>query len=396
MLFTIINQPKGVRVGDRIMQLLDEAKGGEFTKFTMVAAFVKRAGVSRISKEIAAARANGTTICSIAGIDHGGSSAEGLSDLYDLSDEMYVVHSTQTHVTFHPKAYVFEGPARGVLIIGSSNLTCGGLFTNMELCAEAEYAIPAEQSCFTTATNWCQSLQDTKLQHVVRVTKKNLPQILGIVPAEKSITGGPTPGSKGSGSAKGSALFGPGSFPAAPSLPASSKGKGTKSSNKYGAAASGIAPSTTLVSLPAVGGWKQLSPWDVHSTQGPGSMIIPLALLHIFPTLGKTVKTKSGASQAEAPCPLIFVDAKVSKFTAGRFIKYTPAVHQKRKNVENRLAFHDRSINPAGLNKGDILLFETLSGDPSGAILRVTRVQPADPLHAQLESSTTKAFGLIP
>ena len=66
------------------------------------------------------------------GIDHGGSSAEGLRDLLDAvspSGRVIVFHN-RLPFTFHPKVHLFQSPAAADFTIGSGNLTEGGLFTN--------------------------------------------------------------------------------------------------------------------------------------------------------------------------------------------------------------------------------------------------------------------------
>ena len=70
------------------------------------------------------------------GIDQGGTSAEGISDLLmavQPTGEVRVFHNeAPTNPTFHPKVYLFAKEAAAECFIGSSNLAEGGLFTNYE------------------------------------------------------------------------------------------------------------------------------------------------------------------------------------------------------------------------------------------------------------------------
>ncbi len=144
MLFKIHDQPLTSKVGDRLADLLTVATNGDFSSVTLLAAFVKRAGVKRLEPSLQAAKQAGVTITSVVGIDHRVTTREGLSDLYSISDELFIVHSTRLDVTFHSKAYLFRGPTRATLIIGSSNITSGGMFTNIETCVEVEFTLPAD------------------------------------------------------------------------------------------------------------------------------------------------------------------------------------------------------------------------------------------------------------
>jgi hypothetical protein len=71
------------------------------------------------------------------GIDLGGTSNEGLKALLEaVSDnggEVWIFHNADpTRPTFHPKVYLFKKSDAALVVIGSGNLTAGGLFNNYE------------------------------------------------------------------------------------------------------------------------------------------------------------------------------------------------------------------------------------------------------------------------
>jgi hypothetical protein len=69
-----------------------------------------------------------------AGVDCQGSSFEGLSALLNATRQrgaVWVFHN-ENPSTFHPKVYLFKSPAWADVVVGSGNLTAGGLFTNYE------------------------------------------------------------------------------------------------------------------------------------------------------------------------------------------------------------------------------------------------------------------------
>ncbi|MDE2994000.1 MAG: phospholipase D family protein, partial [Chloroflexota bacterium] len=72
----------------------------------------------------------------IAGIDHRGTSYEGLQSLLDSvspTGRVVVFHNPLLR-TFHPKVYLFKSSVAADMVVGSGNLTGGGLFANYEAC----------------------------------------------------------------------------------------------------------------------------------------------------------------------------------------------------------------------------------------------------------------------
>jgi HKD family nuclease len=387
MLLKIYNQPDEAQIGPRLNDLLSAAAAGEVTSVTIVAAFAKRAGIARLQPALHAAKAAGAIIRAAIGIDHRVTTKEGMSDLFAIADELYVVHSTRPDVTFHSKAYLFAGPARAALIIGSSNLTCGGLFTNVEACAEIAFDLPADAAALDDSTSWIDSLLDDSQPHIVRVEAANLSALVAMLPSEAAANvAGAAAGSAGKpgGAAQ---FFGAGNFPKAP--PIAPAGHAPTAP-----AASPPAPFMPAPAFPANGMWKLLSKWDTSPKSAPGSMIIPLALVPAFPAVGARKKMPTGSFQAECGFPIRYYDGDSQKSATPRFVRYEPAPNHPRPNIEHRLAFHDRSINPNGLAKDDILIFERLVGDSEGAVFNVYRIRPGHSQYAQLRSGKRK-FGAL-
>ena len=117
-------------------RLGDYLKGhfsGRWTHFRAAVAFVKRSGTRHVAPALANfARTGHVEI--IAGIDHQGTSAEGLQDLLKAVSPKgrVIVFHNRLPFTFHPKVYLFKSPIAADVMIGSGNLTEGGLFTNYE------------------------------------------------------------------------------------------------------------------------------------------------------------------------------------------------------------------------------------------------------------------------
>ena len=125
-----IHQPApSHRLGD----YLKANPSGSWTHFRAAVAFVKRSGTRHIA-EVVSAFARTSHVEIVAGIDHQGTSAEGLRYLLAAAapnGRVIVLHN-RLPFTFHPKVYLFKSPGAAELLIGSGNLAEGGLFTNYE------------------------------------------------------------------------------------------------------------------------------------------------------------------------------------------------------------------------------------------------------------------------
>lgn len=228
MKVTIIDQPQGAKTGELLRALLQDAVNGKYNEVVLLSAFAKRAGVARVQAALAALKASSSTLTTIVGVDHNGTSKEAVDDLFKLSDRLFIVHSTRPDVTFHPKAYLFKGATCATLLIGSSNLTAGGLFSNMELSVELTFDLPADATELANATPWVTSLSDSSQPYIEEVTSQNLSAMLACLPNEVSIAATFTAaatshGSSGSNSGLNT-FFGAGNFSAAPSVPSSNFG----------------------------------------------------------------------------------------------------------------------------------------------------------------------------
>ena len=125
-----VHQPAA---SNRLGEYLQANFSRSWTHFRAAVAFVKRSGTRHIAPPLSAFTRTGQ-IEIISGIDHRGTSAEGLRDLLDAvapDGRVVVFHNRLPH-TFHPKIYLFKSLDAAEVLIGSGNLTEGGLFTNYE------------------------------------------------------------------------------------------------------------------------------------------------------------------------------------------------------------------------------------------------------------------------
>jgi hypothetical protein len=115
------------------------------SSLTIVVAWARFGGLRRFKAELEAFRNGGGELRVVLGIDEEVATRPGLMLAVDLATRAYVFHDRQAR-TFHLKLYLAEGPDMASLLVGSSNMTAGGLFSNYEASLEAEFELPGEET----------------------------------------------------------------------------------------------------------------------------------------------------------------------------------------------------------------------------------------------------------
>ena len=77
----------------------------------------------------------------------------------DNSDDMWIYRDASGG-TFHPKLYVFRGASRACVIVGSSNVTRGGLYDNYEASMLLTLRRPADDGMLTSVDAYLDLLRD--------------------------------------------------------------------------------------------------------------------------------------------------------------------------------------------------------------------------------------------
>ena len=122
----------------------------------------------------------------VVGIDAGGTSREVLEELLSWSVDVRIVKHRHPGHMFHPKIYLFEWTDRRIVIVGSNNLTDGGLFRNYEGAAQITYASPEDDAEFSSATLALERFLEPSGPTAYRLTREWLAQAVksGHVPTE--------------------------------------------------------------------------------------------------------------------------------------------------------------------------------------------------------------------
>lgn len=134
----LMNQPFNGQLGNQLIKLLDSPI---YHTLNIVVAFAKNSGVLRIKDSLEKFRKRGGKVNAYVGVDLSVTSYEALTSLLLCTDSLNVVHAEKGQ-TFHTKIYQFLGKEKGMIVVGSHNLTGGGLWTNFESSAH----IPVDMS----------------------------------------------------------------------------------------------------------------------------------------------------------------------------------------------------------------------------------------------------------
>jgi len=138
----LIIQPFSEQALGHFLKELLQDESSVYVTFQAAVAFAKISGVQHIREELRQFVERGGFVRLVIGIDQYGTSLEALSTLLETiqgEGEIWINHDEAQYVSFHPKIYFFEGLDMGLLILGSGNLTQGGLYSNDE--ASAAYQL---------------------------------------------------------------------------------------------------------------------------------------------------------------------------------------------------------------------------------------------------------------
>ena len=123
-------------------------------------AFLKMSGLNLLIKEIKSTLKKEIKIVIVCGLDFYITEPSALKELYAIK-EIYPnlsikIFKSKNYFTFHPKVYKFNQKNKITLIVGSANLTKGGLVDNTELSLINTIEYRTKET--TDLTNWENSI----------------------------------------------------------------------------------------------------------------------------------------------------------------------------------------------------------------------------------------------
>ncbi|MBB2961817.1 phospholipase D family protein [Methylobacterium sp. R2-1] len=181
-----LHQPAG---NQRLGDFLKENFAAKWPIFRAAVAFVKHSGTKHIVDDLKEF-AKDSNFQIIAGIDHLGTSREGLADLLGSVEDNceVVIFHNRAFSTFHPKLYLFRSDTAAEVLVGSGNLTEGGLFTNYEaaLRISLDLKVDSDNTILREIESRLDTWADTSERTAFRLDEPLLDRLcaLGMVPTE--------------------------------------------------------------------------------------------------------------------------------------------------------------------------------------------------------------------
>jgi hypothetical protein len=376
---SFIGQPfPGVsQIGSVVQAALEE---GANTSAWFATAWGKRSGLGRLAPSLERFRAEGGKAEIVLGIDEAGATAEGLLLASELFDSAWIFHDPGPR-TFHPKMYAVQSDLKATVVIGSGNLTKGGLFTNYEIATAAglDLGVPGEASFLADARAYFEQLIGSKscrpLTAELIEELRSDPRVLLLSEEASNKARAKARTEKRSGSS----VFGTkalagllGAPPLGPKVPGGAQHEDADDVPPDLVAGKNGPGATTVSSTvdegqndgdSTEGGidgfFKALSKNDVSLKSSPGQIIIPIAYLPFFGALQvqNDKAAAGGPRQSHREFPLAFRRGTEEQLLDGRVVLYEPAADHKRPNSEVRFRFRNREILKT-LAKDDVLRFK--------------------------------------
>lgn len=131
MSLQLLTQP--YRNGPSALSFLEVALSDErVVSLVVITAWVRRSGLDLLVPALETLRVRGGTATLVVGVDLDGTTRQGMELARQHFNKVYVFHDPAGG-TFHPKLYLATSATKsGYALIGSSNLTAGGMWHNYE------------------------------------------------------------------------------------------------------------------------------------------------------------------------------------------------------------------------------------------------------------------------
>lgn len=174
-------QPSEEELANELVRQLDDRR---WTRFHAAVAWARATGVSLLRDALGRFLSRGGAATIVVGLDLTGTTREGLQGLLDLrahgSLDVWVYHD-EGGAVFHPKVYLFAGSEEARLTVGSSNMTGGGLSSNVEvsLSAAGVPGVPPVSDAEGMFDAWAAIVGDASVPETDKVVRKLDDVLLG-------------------------------------------------------------------------------------------------------------------------------------------------------------------------------------------------------------------------
>ena len=186
---------QGTTSDSHLDEIVETISIPETSKIIISVAFLTQRGFALLSDII---KPNADKAIVIAGIRNGITSAQGLLSCIECGCKTYAVDTGSKSVIFHPKIYFGRNAKKAQLVLGSANLTVGGLNSNIEagLKIEIDLNIPKDAAFVADLEAKITGMITEFPDHVFEVSSDDMVKTLLTAGrlVDESVTSIPSPG----------------------------------------------------------------------------------------------------------------------------------------------------------------------------------------------------------
>ena len=173
-----------LRVGDLLNQSISD---NTCQKFLFAVAYMRLSGLDRLGASIDALLNRGGRVSGAIGVDQEITSIEALMALSQVSSDSTIFYTISGFI-YHPKLYLMSSEKQAIVVVGSPNLTCDGLFRNIELATAIylDFEHSTDLKVYEQYETFISELLNTTHPNVQRIDENTL-QILikdGVIKSE--------------------------------------------------------------------------------------------------------------------------------------------------------------------------------------------------------------------
>ncbi|MDQ2806531.1 MAG: phospholipase D family protein [Chloroflexota bacterium] len=161
MKIAFLGQPITAFGGGAASWLQEQLRDPTIHEIRVAVAWAKRSGLARVAGDFTAFNGRiGTLSSLLVGIDEGGATKQGLQLALELFDKVSIFHEPGSR-TYHPKVYIALGQQSAELLVGSNNMTAGGLYANYEAALRCRLDLTEDddQALLTQVIAWFDTLR---------------------------------------------------------------------------------------------------------------------------------------------------------------------------------------------------------------------------------------------
>lgn len=141
-------------------------------KVILSTAFMTERGLSLIESTLSAVASQATVF---AGVRNGITTAQALEKALNIGCTVYAVDTGSRTRIFHPKVYFQKSHDKARLIVGSANLTVGGLLANIEasLLQDFDTTVQEDADFLTNVEQQFHDMIDEYPEHVIKISARS-------------------------------------------------------------------------------------------------------------------------------------------------------------------------------------------------------------------------------